>query len=30
MGATLSTWDNPLKFKRIGVRPLNGTIGAEI
>jgi alpha-ketoglutarate-dependent taurine dioxygenase len=26
----LSTWDNPLKFKRIEVRPLNGTIGAEI
>ena len=23
-------YDNPLKFKRIEVRPLNGTIGAEI
>ncbi|MDB5750969.1 MAG: rdpA [Ramlibacter sp.] len=23
-------WDNPLKFKRIEVRPANGTIGAEI
>jgi alpha-ketoglutarate-dependent taurine dioxygenase len=26
----LSMWDNPLKFKRIQVRPANGTIGAEI
>jgi len=25
-----SIWDNPLKFKRIEVRPANGTIGAEI
>jgi taurine dioxygenase len=28
--AMLSTWDNPRKFKRIQVQPLNGTIGAEI
>ena len=26
----LSTWDNPRKFRRIQVQPLNGTIGAEI
>lgn len=26
----LSVWDNPLKFRRIEVRPANGTIGAEI
>jgi alpha-ketoglutarate-dependent taurine dioxygenase len=25
-----SIWDNPLKFRRIEVRPANGTIGAEI
>ena len=25
-----SMWDNPLKFRRIDVRPANGTIGAEI
>jgi taurine dioxygenase len=30
MTEMLSAWDNPLKFRRIEVRPLNGTVGAEI